>query len=170
MSHHLIREDFKVPAFLRGMAREVKKMARVINHLYGVDGCQVVPNGLGGLDISGGFGTAGGMDLSLFAFGWLGTDGQRAIIRQGAFRGFGTYLRVGAAENYIAVGGSSISRHLIVAEVRGRDARLLPNSIAESTYSGDTADTIRVPLYAVYLDTLGEVVLDEVLHVGVISP
>jgi hypothetical protein len=133
-----------------------------------VSGINVYQNAFGGLDISAEW-AGSGLDLSSFSFGWIGSDGQNAIIRGGYFKAMGMWLRIGDAENTVACGGSENNRHLVVVEIRADNPRFLPNTVTASTFKGDTADAIRVPLYEVYLDE-GEVVRHEVLHIGTITP
>ncbi|HMO52301.1 MAG TPA: hypothetical protein PKE26_11905 [Kiritimatiellia bacterium] len=161
-----LKDNWPEKGLLGLIGREFNKIARLLNGIEGFGGIQVfrTPAGLQ-------FYGSQGLDLSLFAFGWLGVDGQQAIIRGGYFKTFGQYTAVGGAENYVSIGGSIDNRHLIIAEISKQSGpRILPNSILASSFTGDTADTIRQPLYAVYLDDDGAVVLDAVLHLGVMTP
>ena len=156
---------------MRVLAREVGKMARCLNNTYGTGACRVTPNGLGGLDIDAlGETAVTGLDLSKFSFGLIGFDGHDAIIRGGPFKAFGQYFRIGGNENRVRVSGNEQNKHLIIVEITRAGSRsILPVTIAESTFIGDTADIIREPLYRVYLDD-GEPVLDEIISIGMRRP
>ena len=143
------------------------EVARLLNGAEGFNGVRVHKTH-SGLQIYGG--ETSSRDLSKFSFGLIGFDGQDAIIRGGPFKAFGQYFRIGGDENRVRVGGNEQNKHLIVVEITRAGGRsILPVTIAEAKFTGDTADIIREPLYRVYLDD-GEPVLDEIISIGMRRP
>jgi len=159
-----LRDNWPEKGLLGKIGRELNIIAKQLNGMVGFNGIEVRRT-TSGINI---FGSSSASDLSRFSFGWLGTDGATAIIRGGIFKSYGQYIRVGRADtsgNRVSCGGNKNARHLIVVEARNGSASILANSIPEASFSGDTADALYQPIYAVYLEN-GRVVLDEIIHVG----
>ena len=166
----MFRTNWPTKGLFGRIGRELNKYGNLLNNCEGFGGVQVHAT-TRGLHVYGG--SASGLDLSKFSFGWLSSSGREATIRQGCFSGYSGYIRIGNPESIIQCGGNEAARHLIIVEIRKQGSTIsgsiVPNTILESSFSGDTADILRRPLYAVYLDE-GEVVMDEILHVGVLTP
>lgn len=97
-------------------------------------------------------GTGAGLDLSKFAFGWLGinADNPQAVdIRAGYIEGRLGYRIVSGAT--VNVGGNESAPHLIIVTFDDQGGVIEGNSVLESSFSGDTSDRWRRVLYRVYL-------------------
>lgn len=144
MSRTPFNENLRGPRFLRELIQQHNRIARCLNNLRG-DG--VIPNEFDGYNFR--FAGSDGLDLSIFAFGWLGTTGQTVSIREGFIEGrVGYHIVPGAT---VSVGGNESAPHLIVVTGDDQGGAIAVNSVLESAYSGDTADVWKRVLYRVYL-------------------
>lgn len=110
--------------------------------------------------------SGGGGDSQSAPFRWMGTDGQQAIIATGYVEGRFGYREVVGANAHakgwrVNVGGNATAKHLILATGNETTAQILPDSVLESSFMGDTANEWRRVLYRVYLSG-GRPVLDRV--------
>lgn len=141
----------------------------VANHMNRVGRLFNMMIGFGGIDIDvvgdeirfsmSRRGLSGGLDLSRFAFGWLGSQGQTALVRAGYIEGRFGYRAIAGAT--VQIGGNSSAPHLIIVSGDDQGGAIELNSVLESSFSGDSADRWRRVLYRVYLNN-GVPVMDMV--------
>lgn len=113
-------------------------------------------------------GTASGLNLAKFDFGWKSTSGQTVTIARGLVIGFlGTAW---AAEQVVSVGGTEEDPHVILAEgsVASLSAATLAASVPLSEYAGHIGLRWSWPLYSVCL-IRGRPRLLAIHHVGLIN-
>jgi hypothetical protein len=132
----------------------INRLLRIIMGARGINGTRVrvKPNGL---EVQSG----AGLDLSLFAFGWVGlseTPGY-VTINGGPLQASNTTFWIPGAD--VAVGGDADDHHILYATSPGVIA---PVTVRKSSWMGHDETQWRVPLYECHLEE-GTPVLDLVL-------
>lgn len=115
-------------------------------------------------------GRASGLNLSKFAFGWIGLGATAGTVRinRGVVMGFNNLVRLDAAT--VAVGGNEAAPHYIIASgnFNPLSGAIAVNSVLASAFTGHTTNQWRVPLYECYLKG-GAPFMSLIVHVGVID-